>query len=69
MNTHFKVFVYLNIPQYMCDFYICNCLKMVKQSQINEYSDINGIIKLCGALVSTVTRFHSQYIKEHLEEK
>jgi hypothetical protein len=43
MNTRFKVFASYNILQYLCDFYpcsyICNCIKMLKKSQINEYSD------------------------------
>ena len=43
MNTLFKVFASYNILQYLCDFihvlYICNCLKMPKKSQINEYSN------------------------------
>ena len=47
MNTRFKVFASYNILQclwfYPCS-YICNCLKMPKKSQINEYSDncMNG---------------------------
>jgi hypothetical protein len=42
MSISFKVFASYNILQYLCDFissYICNCLKMPKKSQINEYSD------------------------------
>ena len=43
MNTRAKVFASYNILQYLCDFYpcsySCNCLKMPKKSQINEYSD------------------------------
>jgi hypothetical protein len=38
MNIRFKVFASYNILQYLCDFcscfYICNCLKMLKTSQI-----------------------------------
>jgi hypothetical protein len=46
MNIRFKVFASYNILQCLCDFihvlkYICNCLKMSKKSQINEYSDYN----------------------------
>jgi hypothetical protein len=42
MNTRFKVFASYNILQYLWFYpcsYICNCLKMPKKSQINEYSD------------------------------
>ena len=45
MNTRFKVFVSYNILRYMWFYpcsYICNCLKMPKKSQINEYSDTSS---------------------------
>ena len=41
MNTRLKVFAFYNILQYLCDFiHICDCLKMPKKSQINEYCDL-----------------------------
>ena len=49
MNTRFKVFASYNILENMCDIYpcsyICNCLKMSRKSQINEYSDCFNFIE------------------------
>jgi hypothetical protein len=43
MNTRFKVFASYNILQYLCDFIhvliFVTVSKMLKKSQINEYSD------------------------------
>ena len=45
MNTCFKVFASYNILQYLwfypC-YYICNCLKMPEESQINDFSDTHN---------------------------
>ena len=62
MNTRFIVFAsykFSNICVILSMFYICNCLKVPRKSQINEYSDLyRDSMLVLGENIHVIPKLH-----------
>ena len=72
MNTCLEVFASYNILQNLCDrfypcSYICNCLKMPKKSQINEYSEVGGNRTLVTSCNCSIYYKHKEKNNTHMQ--